>query len=69
MQGVIMVAGPGAMKQVQPLWQEQKQWAFALDIAEGQANAHPALQLPSLPGLAGVAALHHISAAQLCPLL
>lgn len=46
-----MVEGPGAMKQVQPLWQDQQQWAFALDIAEGQANAHPSLQLPSLPGL------------------
>lgn len=46
-----MVEGPGAVKQVQPLWQDQQQWAFALDIAEGQANAHPSLQLPSLPGL------------------
>ena len=46
-----MVEGPGAMKQVQPLWQDRQQWAFALDIAEGQANAHPSLQLPSLPGL------------------
>lgn len=53
LQGVIMVEGPGAMKQVQPLWQDQQQWAFALDIAEGQANAHPSLQLPSLPGLHG----------------
>ena len=45
-----MVEGPGALKQVQPLWQDQKQWAFALDIAEGQANVHPSLQLPSIPG-------------------
>ena len=44
--------GPGALKQVQPLWQEQKLWAFALDVAEGQASAHPSLQLPSLPGMA-----------------
>ena len=49
-QGLIMVEGPGALKQVQPLWQDQKQWAFALDIAEGQANVHPSLQLPSIPG-------------------
>jgi len=47
-----MVEGPGALKQVQPLWQEQKLWAFALDVAEGQASAHPSLQLPSLPGMA-----------------
>ena len=46
-----MVEGPGAIKQLQPLWQDQQQWAFALDIAEGQANAHPSLQLPSLPGI------------------
>lgn len=52
LQGVILVEGPGALKQVQPLWQEQKLWAFALDVAEGQASAHPSLQLPSLPGLA-----------------
>ena len=52
MQGVILVEGPGALKQVQPLWQEQKLWAFALDVAEGQASAHPSLQLPSLPGMA-----------------
>ena len=51
LQGVIMVEGPGSMKQMQSLWQDQQQWAFALDIAEGQANAHPSLQLPSLPGL------------------
>ena len=46
-----MVEGPGALKQIQPLWQDQKRWAFALDLAEGQANAHPSLQLPSLPGI------------------
>ncbi len=52
LQGTILVEGPGALKQVQPLWQEQKLWAFALDVAEGQASAHPSLQLPSLPGMA-----------------
>ena len=46
-----MVEGPGAILQVQSLWQDQQRWAFALDIAEGQVNAHPSLQLPSLPGL------------------
>lgn len=51
LQGMIMVEGPGAVKQVQALWQDKQQWAFALDIAEGQANAHPSLQLPNLPGL------------------
>ncbi|DBA82952.1 TPA: hypothetical protein ACH3X1_006731 [Trebouxia sp. C0004] len=51
-EGVILVEGPGALKQVQPSWQEQKLWAFALDIADGQARAHPSLQLPSLPGMA-----------------
>ena len=43
--------GHGSFEQVQALWQEQAEWAFALDVAEGQANAHPSLQLPNLPGV------------------
>ena len=35
---------------VLPLWQEPKQWAFALSNAEGQAIVRPSLQLSSIPG-------------------
>ncbi len=65
-----MVEGHEALKQVQPLWQDQKQWAFCLDIAEGQASAHPSLQLPSLPGMdsGGLSAMVVQAAhAQHCP--
>ena len=50
LQGMILVEGLDALKQIQSQWQSQKQWAFALDVVKGHMGGNASLQLPSLPG-------------------
>ena len=50
LQGMILVQGQDALKQIQSQWQSQKQWAFALDVVTGHMAGNVSLQLPSLPG-------------------